>query len=165
MLPRNCFLLAASKSNSSTRLPRTTTTRVSSGWAASISILFAIDECLHGSGASGADKARIARSDVCCRIIGFKVDKAGTGVGRARADNTRGRRSGACLCVDCCTHRAILRGTPAREFSVVVALHEMRIAVGTCERPHPCAADWRRTVLKSPDANVIASAVAGHCLV
>src|SRR6516164_5916326 len=44
MLPRSCLRLADSKSNSSTRLPRRTTTRVSSGWAASISILFGIDQ-------------------------------------------------------------------------------------------------------------------------
>jgi len=42
MLPRSCLRLALSKSNSSTRLPRSTTTRVSSGWVASISILSAI---------------------------------------------------------------------------------------------------------------------------
>src|SRR3954451_14214277 len=42
MFPRSCFLLAASKSNSSTLFPRTTTTRVSSGWEASISILLAM---------------------------------------------------------------------------------------------------------------------------
>src|ERR1700719_421000 len=43
MLPRSCLRLADSKSNSSTRLPRRTTTRVSSGWVASISILLGID--------------------------------------------------------------------------------------------------------------------------
>src|SRR5215831_19856241 len=42
MLPRSCLRLALSKSNSSTRLPRSTTTRVSSGWVASINILSAI---------------------------------------------------------------------------------------------------------------------------
>src|ERR1700733_4583393 len=42
MLPRSCLRCADSKSNSSTRLPRRTTTRVSSGWVASISILLAI---------------------------------------------------------------------------------------------------------------------------
>ena len=36
----SCWRSAASKSNSSTRLPRSTTTRVSSGWVASMSILF-----------------------------------------------------------------------------------------------------------------------------
>src|SRR5271156_5179046 len=39
MLPRSGFLLADSKSNSSTLLPLSTTTRVSSGWEASIIIL------------------------------------------------------------------------------------------------------------------------------
>src|SRR5881398_1633253 len=48
MLPFSCRRLADSKSNSSTRLPRRTTTRVSSGWVASISILLAIDRSLDG---------------------------------------------------------------------------------------------------------------------
>src|SRR6266446_3412176 len=48
MLPRSCLRLADSKSNSSTRLPRRTTTRVSSGWVASISILLGIDQSLDG---------------------------------------------------------------------------------------------------------------------
>src|SRR5689334_12201937 len=47
MLPRSCLRLADSKSNSSTRLPRNTTTLVSSGWAASMSILFAMIGYLH----------------------------------------------------------------------------------------------------------------------
>src|SRR5271166_4713119 len=42
MLPRSGRLLADSKSNSSTRLPRRTTTRVSSGWDASMIILLAM---------------------------------------------------------------------------------------------------------------------------
>src|SRR5438105_1084209 len=49
MLPRSCLRLADSKSNSSTRFPRTTTTRVSSGWVASMSILLAIDLTLGGA--------------------------------------------------------------------------------------------------------------------
>ena len=42
MFPFSCFLSCDSKSNSSIRLPWTTTTRVSSGWEASISILLGI---------------------------------------------------------------------------------------------------------------------------
>src|SRR5215471_19647943 len=49
MLPLSWRRLADSKSNSSTRLPRSTTTRVSSGWVASISILLAIDVSLGGA--------------------------------------------------------------------------------------------------------------------
>src|SRR5262245_65142752 len=49
MLPRSCLRLADSKSNSSTRFPRTTSTRVSSGWVASMSILLAIDLTLGGA--------------------------------------------------------------------------------------------------------------------
>src|SRR5690606_7773742 len=50
MLPLSCFLFSDSKSNSSMRLPRTTTTRVSSGWEASMSILLGIMSCLPGAG-------------------------------------------------------------------------------------------------------------------
>src|SRR3954451_10629948 len=48
MFPRSCRLEADSKSNSSTFWPRTTTTRVSSGREASISILFAMTNSRHG---------------------------------------------------------------------------------------------------------------------
>src|ERR1700733_12572019 len=48
MLPRSCLRCADSKSNSSTRLPRRTTTRVSSGWVASMSILLAIGKSHKG---------------------------------------------------------------------------------------------------------------------
>src|SRR6476620_7182270 len=51
MLPRSCLRWAVSKSNSSTRLPRTTTTRVSSGWVASINILLGILGLLTAAGA------------------------------------------------------------------------------------------------------------------
>src|SRR5712672_1714997 len=52
IFPRSCLRLADSKSNSSTRFPRTTTTRVSSGWVASMSILLAIDLTLGGTSGS-----------------------------------------------------------------------------------------------------------------
>src|ERR1700722_13176373 len=42
MLPRSCLRAWLSKSNSSTRVPSRTTTRVSSAWAASISIFLVI---------------------------------------------------------------------------------------------------------------------------
>src|SRR6185312_2791195 len=58
MLPRSCLRLALSKSNSSTRLPRITTTRVSSGWDASISILLAIGESHCGGPAGGRARNR-----------------------------------------------------------------------------------------------------------
>src|ERR1700681_1362893 len=53
MFPRSCLRLADSKTNSSTRLPRRTTTRVSSGWVASISILLGIDWTRDGTPARG----------------------------------------------------------------------------------------------------------------
>src|SRR6202161_4470841 len=43
MLPLSGFLLADSKSNSSTLLPRSTTTRVSSGWEGSLIILLVMN--------------------------------------------------------------------------------------------------------------------------
>src|SRR5262249_46631059 len=46
MLPRSCLRVADSKSNPWTRWPRRTTTRVSSGWVASTSILLGIDQSL-----------------------------------------------------------------------------------------------------------------------
>src|SRR2546427_1864453 len=62
MLPRSCLRLADSKSNSSTRLPRRTTTRVSSGWVASISILLGIDQSLDGRRRRGRPAAPRGRS-------------------------------------------------------------------------------------------------------
>src|SRR5215470_5234320 len=53
MLPLSWRRFADSKSNSSTRFPRTTTTRVSSGWVASMSILLAIDNSSCGASARG----------------------------------------------------------------------------------------------------------------
>ena len=58
MLPRSWRRLADSKSNSSTRLPRTTTTRVSSGWVASMSILLAIDKSLFGGPACARSQSK-----------------------------------------------------------------------------------------------------------
>src|ERR1700722_14992554 len=57
MLPRSGFLLADSKSNSSTRLPLSTTTRVSSGWEASIIILFGMCNS-HRARAGGSVRPR-----------------------------------------------------------------------------------------------------------
>src|SRR5262245_465845 len=86
MLPRSCLRLALSKSNSSTRLPRSTTTRVSSGWVASINILSAIGKShwavnsrglarcerrksyLRGSGLIGVEgKGRVAKAHATTR--------------------------------------------------------------------------------------------------
>src|SRR6516225_2184505 len=64
MLPLSCFLCADSKSNSSTRLPRKTTTRVSSGWVASMSILLAICKSHEGWPAAHSvpERRRILRA-------------------------------------------------------------------------------------------------------
>src|SRR4029450_9842975 len=62
MWPRSCLRVADSKSNSSTRWPRRTTTRVSSGCAASISILLGIDQSLDGRLTRGR-RAKAARPE------------------------------------------------------------------------------------------------------
>src|SRR5258706_11310707 len=61
MLPLSCFLLAVSKSNSSSRFPLMTTTRVSSGWVASINIRLAIWQllqCATGTAPRGGGRRR-----------------------------------------------------------------------------------------------------------
>src|SRR6516165_4533400 len=85
MLPRSCLRLADSKSNSSTRWPRRTTTRVSSGCVASISILLAIEQSLanrlaHGSCFSPSQRCRAGPEAGLTKGIG------------AGAVSTRGRR-------------------------------------------------------------------------
>src|SRR6516165_7597654 len=62
ILPRSCLRVADSKSNSSTRWPRRTTTRVSSGCAASTSILLGIDRSLDGR-LAGARRNKAARAE------------------------------------------------------------------------------------------------------
>src|ERR1700730_2257649 len=69
MLPRSCLRLADSKSNSSTRWPRSTATRVSSGWVASISILLGIDQSLARRRARGRSSLRTARSDTGLTVV------------------------------------------------------------------------------------------------
>src|SRR5215469_2264833 len=96
MFPRSCLRLADSKSNSSTRFPRTTTTRVSSGWVASMSILLAIDLTL--GGASGGARSPPWRGSEDERRAELWVE-------------TNGRRRGM--------RRARMRG-PAAAHSVLV---------------------------------------------
>src|SRR4249920_47589 len=72
MLPRSCLRLADSKSNSSTRLPRSTTTLVSSGWAASMSILLAMIGDLRDRGlsAGGGRRTPGPRQERRDRLVG-----------------------------------------------------------------------------------------------
>src|ERR1700724_3140248 len=72
MLPRSCLRLADSKSNSSTRFPRTTTTRVSSGWVASMSILLAIELTLEGAPASARPAPWRRRAEDAMRRGGLR---------------------------------------------------------------------------------------------
>src|ERR1700723_445326 len=83
MLPRGGFLLADSKSNSSTRLPLRTTTRVSSGWEASIIIL--LDMCNSRRGRAGGS-ARPGRA------LEAQARRANVGEGRKKVRRTRRRR-------------------------------------------------------------------------
>src|SRR3984893_15156615 len=87
MLPRSCLRWAVSKSNSSTRLPRTTTTRVSSGWVASINILLGILELMTAAGAYFRE--RVSRRRVTRRSTGFG------GEGKAKTQPGAPRRTGS----------------------------------------------------------------------
>src|SRR4051812_27769532 len=111
MLPRSCLRLADSKSNSSTRLPRTTTTRVSSGWVASISILLGIDQSLSAQrrrapppGRRSAEKRLTVVEWM--GLHGAHVPAAGNSVARRRVDPTTrlrcdgGGSGGAALVLD-----------------------------------------------------------------
>src|SRR6516165_9669954 len=62
MLPFTCFFVDDSKSNSSSRLPLSTTTLVSSGWAASISMRLDIRAELRGARLRPPDGRLAARS-------------------------------------------------------------------------------------------------------
>jgi hypothetical protein len=72
MFPRSCFLDWLSKSKSSTRVPSTTATRVSSGWTASINILFDIQffsTALAGVERQGPDVHERARAEARSVLI------------------------------------------------------------------------------------------------
>src|SRR5579884_139132 len=71
MLPLTCFLVDDSKSNSSRRLPFSTTTRVSSEWAASINMRFGIQGKLRRALRPGEDR-RAARP--LCEEAGCACD-------------------------------------------------------------------------------------------
>src|SRR5262245_3954867 len=93
MLPRSCLRLADSKSNSSTRLPRRTTTRVSSGWVASISILLGIDQSLdrkrpHSRVRAPHGRPKAAQQGTCLTVVEWK--------GRQRASVERSRHCTGC---------------------------------------------------------------------
>src|SRR5277367_3660492 len=80
MLPRSGFLLADSKSNSSTRLPLRTTTRVSSGWEASMIIL--LDMC-------NSRRARAGGSVWPWWALEVQARSAKVGEGRKKVKRTR----------------------------------------------------------------------------
>src|SRR6478752_9619431 len=86
MLPRSCLRLALSKSNSSTRLPRSTTTRVSSGWVASINILSAIGKSHWAANSHGLARRRRKSNVRGVGLIGVE------GKGRVAKAHTSARR-------------------------------------------------------------------------
>src|SRR5690349_19970873 len=88
MLPRSCLRLADSKSNSSTRFIRTTTTRVSSGWVASMSILLAIELTLGGA-LDSARRAPRRRTEDAVRRTELWVETRGR-LGATRSRRRRG---------------------------------------------------------------------------
>src|SRR3974390_3011534 len=94
MLPRSCLRLADSKSNSSTRFPRTTTTRVSSGWVASMSILLALDVTHGGASARTRPAPERQAEDVMERTELWVETKHRQRGGRRT--RMRGRAGGDC---------------------------------------------------------------------
>jgi hypothetical protein len=81
MLPLSCFLFWLSKSNSSTRFPSTTTTRVSSAWAASISIFLdikSISEARRGRSARALPDCHEGARAAASRVV--ETDDAGVGL-------------------------------------------------------------------------------------
>src|SRR6185312_2854074 len=89
MLPRRSLRAADSKSNSSTRPLRSTTTRVSSGWVASISILLVLDMC--------ADPRRAGWAACRCEPqSGYELGhgREGAGLGRASLFAMMGEKQG-----------------------------------------------------------------------
>src|SRR5712675_2202332 len=95
MLPRSCLRWAVSKSNSSTRLPRTTTTRVSSGWVASINILLGILELMTAADAYDHERVwrgRLTRRSTCFGGEGKAKTQPGAPgrTGSRRSKTTRG---------------------------------------------------------------------------
>src|SRR5436305_15326838 len=91
MLHLSCLRCADSKSNSATRLPRKTTTRVSSGWVASISILLlAIGKSHRDRPACSRRAASAGRADTGPIFGGWDgLEAAGTASGVAPADGER----------------------------------------------------------------------------
>src|SRR5262252_51693 len=83
MLPLSCLRCADSKSNSSTRLPRKTTTRVSSGWVASMSILLAIGRS-HGDRARSCRAASAGGEDNGPIFVDWSGPKVASAASRAR---------------------------------------------------------------------------------
>src|SRR6185369_6699276 len=88
MLPLSCFLFAVSKSKSSTIFPSSTATRVSSGWAASISIVLAIEAGSIGVARAGplkAERWRGGEATRCHEIEGMIPERGLTRGARAAA--------------------------------------------------------------------------------
>src|ERR1700741_2271444 len=85
MFPLSGRLLADSKSNSSTLLPSRTTTRVSSGWLASISMRL-------GMKVSGRPRIRVKAPALGAGLDGFR---------RSRYHDERGREADARGCTRC----------------------------------------------------------------
>ena len=69
MFPFTCLFVDDSKSNSSRRVPLTTTTRVSSGWVASISMRFAIAGRTPRRAAAAASKRPAGDAVLCGRKL------------------------------------------------------------------------------------------------
>src|SRR5579875_125455 len=88
MFPLSCFLVAVSKSKSSSRLPFSTATLVSSGWAASINMRFAIRQSLRARHADPCEQRVATCLGWRNRLLRARPAKRGT-VGRHDGDRRR----------------------------------------------------------------------------
>ncbi len=146
MLPLSGSRLAASRSNSSTREPSITTTRVSSGWAASISMRLVMGMVLRTAAWPEASGARAAEK---------RGDGRGHGERTAEAGKLRCRRGG---------------GQAADQSSIRVARPPLGLPVAAPRRSRPCGARprgrralaGRTTSARGPQGRAAAVRGRGH---
>src|SRR6202050_816310 len=131
IFPRSGFLLADSKSNSSTRLPLRTTTRVSSGWEASIIIL--LDMC-NSRGARAGGSVRPGRA------LEAQARRADVGEGREKVRRTRRRGD----------RSAPVTGKQIRSAATVRPRGRTRGVTDNLLRPRHDDPETRRTRTSSP---------------
>src|SRR5579863_2665786 len=146
MFPRSGRLLADSKSNSSTRLPLKTTTRVSSGWEASMIILLAMINSLAARESSLRGPTR--PPDRAARGV-YAGDGEILGPGDAR------RRIGVVFRREQVAKKHPRRPNGGRRFVVLPSEHRQPENKTWPGAPPSTGAAWRRTSRSEPRP--------GHC--